>query len=185
VIREAAAAVEFNGGVAVGDFEVEKFGAVFARGGLGEVKKLGANSLSAMGGFDEEFVNPRAFAAIFEAVVEANHQIADQRVSFPNKIDDAVDRILQKLGEIGANRGFLKRLRPGIVLLHVEHHREQGFDICGSGTGNGDGHGTQSRLCRKNEVGEQNHTTAGKLAVSANGLPGKWEGAASHGEEDY
>ena len=37
VIEEAAAAVEFEGGVAVGDFEVKEFGVVFAGGGLGKV----------------------------------------------------------------------------------------------------------------------------------------------------
>ena len=67
VIDETAATVEFDGGVAVGDLEVKEFGVVLAGGVLCEVKKLRANSLSAMGGLYEEFVNPCAFAAIFEA----------------------------------------------------------------------------------------------------------------------
>jgi len=123
MVEEAAAAVEFDGGVAVGDLEVKEFGLVFAGSGFGEIEKLGANSLSAVGGFDEEFVNPRAFAAIFEAVVETNHEISDRRIFFPNKIDDAVGRILQKLGEGSADRGLVEGLGPRIGLLHEAHDR--------------------------------------------------------------
>ncbi len=129
VVEEAAATVEFDGGVAVVDLEVEEFGVVFARGGIGEIEKLGADSLSAVGGFDEEFVDPSAFAAVFEAVVEADHEVADWRGFLADDVDDAINRVLQKLGEIGAERGFVERLRPGIVRLHVAHHWEQRFQI--------------------------------------------------------
>ena len=93
MIDEAAAAVEFDGGVAVVDFEVEKFGFVLASGGFGEIKKLRADSLSAMGSLDEEFVNPRALPTVFEAVVETDHQIADRRKLFVSEVDHAVNRI--------------------------------------------------------------------------------------------
>ena len=122
MIEEAAAAVEFDGWVAVGDFEVEEFGLVFAGGGFGEIEELCANSLSAVGSFDEEFINPGAFAAVFEAVVEADHEVCDWRELFANDIDNTVDGILQKLGEICAESGFVEWLGPGIVLLHVAHH---------------------------------------------------------------
>ena len=100
VVEEAAATVEFDGGVAVVDLEVEEFGLVFARGGIGQVEKLGADSLSAVGGFDEEFVDPGAFAAVFEAVVEADHEVADWRGFLA---DDGVDELLfnAKLGGSG------------------------------------------------------------------------------------
>jgi len=185
VIREAAAAVEFDGGVAVSDFEVKEFGVVFARGGLGEVKKLGANALSAMRSFDEEFINPCAFAAVFEAVVEADHQVADRVEFFADDVDDAVTGILQKFVEIHADRGFVKGLRPWIVLLHMAHHQKQGIEICGSGTCDGDGHEMRGHLCRKNEIGEEDHTTVGKLTARANDLPGRWQGSALHPEQGY
>ena len=73
MFEEAAAAVEFDRWVAVVDFEVKEFGVVSAGGGLGKIKKLRADSLSAVGGFDEEFVNPGSLAEVFEAVVEADH----------------------------------------------------------------------------------------------------------------
>jgi hypothetical protein len=110
MIEEASTAVEFDGGVAVIDLEVKEIGIVLAGGGLGKVKEMRANSLSAMGRLDEEFVNPRAFATVFEAVVETGHQIADQRRLFTDKVNDAVRSILQKLGEIRANRRFVKGL---------------------------------------------------------------------------
>jgi hypothetical protein len=121
VILEAASAVEFDGGVAVGNLEVKEFGVVLAAGGLCQVEKLRANSLPAMGCLDEEFVNPCAFAAVFEAVVETNHQIADWLAFFAGEIDNAVNRIVQKFGQSPADRGLVKGLRPGIVVLHVAH----------------------------------------------------------------
>ena len=81
-----------------------------------------ADSLPAMGRLDKEFVNPRSLAAIFEAVVETDHQIPDQRGFFAKKVDDAIDGILQKFGEIRADCGLLEWFRPGIILLHLAHH---------------------------------------------------------------
>ena len=135
VIEETAAAVEFDGGVAMVDFEVEDFGLVFAGDGFGEIEKLRADSLSAMGGFAEEFVNPRAFAAVFEAVVETDHEVADWRGFFADDVDDAVERVLQEFGKICAERGFVEWLRPGIIFLHAMHHDENGFEIGESGLG--------------------------------------------------
>ena len=121
VIVEAAAAVEFYRGVAVGDLEVKELGVVFTGGGLGKIEKLRADSLSAMGRFDEKFVNPCAFAAIFEAVIETDHQIADWLAFFANEMGNAVERIPQKFGQSPADRWLVKGLRPGIVLLHTAH----------------------------------------------------------------
>jgi len=146
VVGEAAAAVEFDGGVAVVDFEVEDFGAMFAGGGFGEIEELGANALPAVGGFHEEFVNPGAFAAVFEAVVEAEDQVGDGGDLFAHYIDDAIDGILQEFGEVGADCGFVERFFPRIVKLHVAHQREQGFEVCGSGERDGDGHKVRGRL---------------------------------------
>jgi hypothetical protein len=166
VFSKAAAAVEFYGGVAVIDFEVEKFGFVLASGGFGEIKKLRANSLPAVRSLDEEFVNPRTLSAVFEAVVETDHQIADRRKLFVREVDHAVNRIRQQLGKIRADRGLVEWLRPGIIFLHEAHHRKQGFDICGSGTCNRDGHEMRSRLSKENEIGDEDHTTAAKAASS-------------------
>ena len=152
VVEEAPAAVELDGGIAVGDLEVKELGVVLARCGLGEIEKLRSNSLSAMRSLDEEFVNPCAFAAIFEAVVETDHQVADRRVFFADEIGDAVNRVFEKLGEIGADRAFVKVFRPGIIGLHVAHHRKQQFEICESGTGASEGHEKQCHLCKKVEL---------------------------------
>jgi hypothetical protein len=149
VVEEAAAAVEFEGGVAVGDFKVEEFGVVFAGGGFGEIEKLGANSLSAMGGFDEEFVDPCAFAAIFEAVVETDHEISHWLEFFADDVNDTTRGIRKKLGKTGVQCRLVKRLRPRIGLLHVAHQEEQRFEICESGASDGDWHETRSRLRKK------------------------------------
>jgi hypothetical protein len=137
VFGEAAAAVEFDGGITVVDFEVENLGVVLTRSGFSERKQLAADSLPAMLSFDEEFVNPGAFAAVFEAVIEADHKICDWHKLCANDIGDAANRILQKLGEIGADRDMVKRLRPGIIHLHVAHHFEKVFEVGGGSLGDG------------------------------------------------
>jgi hypothetical protein len=40
-------------------------------------------------------------------------------------------------------------------------------------------------FARSNEVGDENHTTVGKLAACANGMPGSWGGSAAHCEDDH
>jgi len=146
VVEEAAAAVEFDGRVAVGDFEVKEFGVVLAGGCLGQVKQLCANSLSAKRSFDEEFVNPCALASIFQAAVETDHQAADWRRFFTDNVDNAVDRVLKKLGEIRAEGRLIERLCPWIIRLHVAHHSEKSFEIGGGGLGDGDRHEMRNPL---------------------------------------
>ena len=140
VVGEAAAAVELDGGVAMVDFEVKDLGVVLVGGLLSEVEEQGANTLPTMGARDEELVNPGAFATVFEAVIEADCEIGDRGFDFPHQIDDAVDGILQKFGEVGAHRGFVEGLFPGIVELHVAHHREECLEIGGGGFSDGEGH---------------------------------------------
>jgi len=152
VVEKAPAAVELDGRIAVGYLEVKEFGVVLARCGLGEIEKLRSNSFSAMGSLDEEFVNPCAFAAIFEAVVKTDHQVADRRILFADEIGDAVNRIFKKLGETGPDRAFVKLFRPGVIRLHVAHHQKQQFEICQSGTGASEGHEKQCHLCKKVEL---------------------------------
>jgi len=142
VVEEATAAIEFDGRVAMSDLEVKEFSVVLAAGGFGEIKKLRADSLSAVRNLDEEFVNPGAFAAVFEAVVETDHQIADWVKIFANYIDNTVDRIEEKFSEIRADHRLVESLGPGIVFLHATHHDENGFEIGGSGLGDGARHGS-------------------------------------------
>jgi hypothetical protein len=142
VVGEAAAAVEVDGGVTVVDFEVEDFGVVFAGGAFGEIEELGADSLSTVGGFDEEFVDPGAFAAIFEAVIEADDEVGDGRVILARDVCDAVNGILEEFGEVGADGGFVEGFFPGVVELHVAHQEEEGFEIGWGGLGEGEGHGS-------------------------------------------
>jgi len=141
MLGKAAAAVKLDGGVAMVDFEVEDLGAVLAEGAVSEVEELRANSLPAMGALDKELVDPGAFAAIFEAVIEADHEIADGARILADDVDDAIGGILQEFGEVGANGGLVEGFFPGIVELHVAHHHEEGFEISEGGLGDGDGHG--------------------------------------------
>jgi hypothetical protein len=129
VVGEAAAAVELNGGIAVVDFEMEDFGVVVAGGLLRQVKELGANSLSTVGGLDEEFVDPGTFAAVFEAVIETDDEVGDGSGILPGHVGDAVDRILQEFGEIGADGGLVEGFFPRVVELHVAHQEKEGFEI--------------------------------------------------------
>ena len=138
---EAAATVKFDRRVAVVYFEVEDFGAVLAGGLFGEVEELGADSLPAVRGLDEEFVYPGADATVFEAVVEADDEVADGGGIFADDVGHAVDRVLHEFDEIGADRGLMERFFPRIVTLHVAHHLENGFEVSDSGLVDRDGHG--------------------------------------------
>ena len=140
MVGEAAATVEFDGRVAVGDFEVKEFCVVFARDALGKVEELRADSLSAMGSFDEEFVYPGAFATIFQAVIETDHQICDWRRLFTGNVDDAINRIREKFSDIRADCWLVEELGPGVVFLHVAHHGKQGIELGGSGLVDGERH---------------------------------------------
>ena len=124
MVDEAAAAVEFVGRIAVVDFEVQELRAVLARGFFGKVEKLRANSLPSMGGFDEEFVDPRTFAAVFEAEVEADDEVGDGILVFADDVGETEVGIVEKFVKIFANGGFVKRFGPGIVVLHVAHQLE-------------------------------------------------------------
>lgn len=57
VVGEAPSAVEFDGGVAVVDFQVENLGVVLAGDVLCQVQELSPIALPAVRGFDEEFVD--------------------------------------------------------------------------------------------------------------------------------
>ena len=149
---EAAAAVEIDGGVAVVHFEMKDSGVVFAGRSFGEIQELCPDSLPAVGGLDKEFVNPRALAAVFEAVVKADHQIADGRRFFSDNVHDAIDMVLKKLGEIRAHGRFAESLRPGIVVLHVSHHLQQGLEIGEGGTGDGRGHKRRQNPLRPESI---------------------------------
>jgi hypothetical protein len=140
VVLEAAAAVEVDGGIAVGDFEVEVVSGVLAGGGFGQVEELSANSLSAMSGQDEEFIDPGTFAAIFETEIEADNEVGDGSVCVERQVDDAVDGIGQEFVEIVADGCSVEGFGPGIFDLHLAHEKENGIKIGGGGRTSGDGH---------------------------------------------
>jgi hypothetical protein len=110
------------------------------RSGFSERKQLAADSLPAMLSFDEEFVNPGAFAAVFEAVIETEDQVADERCCIADEVGDATNGILEKLDQIRAECGLVEGIRPGIVELHAAHQVENGFEIGGGGLGDGERH---------------------------------------------
>jgi hypothetical protein len=140
VIEEAAAAVEFDGGISVGDFEMKIVRVMLAGNAFGEIEKLGANSLPAMGLFDEKLVNPGALALIFEAIVETDDEIGDGSVIYAREIGDAEKGIVEELGKIFLDDGVVEGLGPGIVGLHELHEGEQIVEFGGSGELDGDGH---------------------------------------------
>lgn len=121
MINEATAAIEFDRGVAVGDFEMKGVRAVFDRGGFREVEKLPGYSPPAMGWLDEEFIDPRAFAVILQTEIEADDEIGDRRVFIAGEEDESIGRILQQLQKIFSHDGFVRRLVPRVVELHVAH----------------------------------------------------------------
>ena len=89
MVHETAAAIEFDRAVAVVHFQVQKLGAVLTRNSFGKLEKFGANSLASMGRLDEKFVDPRTFAAVFQAEIEADDQIADRDLLIASQIDQA------------------------------------------------------------------------------------------------
>ena len=143
MLAEPTATVEFDGRVAVVDLKVQEFCRVLARGTLGEIEKLRANSLPAKPGFNKEFVNPGAFAPVFQAVFEADHQITDRGDTFASDVGDTINGILDEFGKIRAERRFVEGFRPGVVELKMSHHLEQGFKVGEGGLGDGNAHGNR------------------------------------------
>ena len=137
---EAAAAVEVDGGIAAGDFEVEVVGSVLAGAGFGQVEELGANSLRAVRGQDKELIDPGAFAAVFETEIEADDEVGDGGVCVERQVDDAVEGIGQEFEEIVADGSFVEGFGPGIVDLHLLHEKENGIEIGGGGRAKRDRH---------------------------------------------
>lgn len=132
VFGKTPAAVEFDGRITVVDLEVQELRAVLARSPFGKIKKPRANSLPAMGRQDEELIDPRAFPAVLQAKIEANDEVPDGGLTVAGKIEDAVNRMLQELGEVFSCDRLAERQRPGIVGLHVAHEREHRIEIGGS-----------------------------------------------------
>ena len=100
MVQETTATVKFDGWAAVAHLEVQEMRLVFQAGALGEVEKLTADSLPAVGRRDEEFVDPRAFASILQTVIEAQDEIGHGAVGVPRQIDKAVSGIAEKLLQI-------------------------------------------------------------------------------------
>src|SRR6201993_4348417 len=115
-----------------------------ARGGFCQVEELGANSLPSMGGLDKKLIDPGTLAAVFQAVVETDDQIADGGSLHAGDIDDAKDGILQKLRKIRFHNVWVEGLGPGIVVLHMAHQDEQVVEVARRGAFDGDGHGRSS-----------------------------------------
>ena len=90
VVDKASAAVEFDGTVTVVDLEMEGSRAEMAGRNLCQIEELRANSLPPVGGFDEEFVDPGTFAAIFEAEIETNDEVGDGSLLVARQVGDAV-----------------------------------------------------------------------------------------------
>jgi hypothetical protein len=142
MIDESATAVQLDGTITVVHFQMKSLCAVLARGGFRKVEQLRANSLPPMRRFDEQFIDPGALAAIFQAEVETNDQIGDGSAILADQINDAMARVEQKFGKILSYAGFVERLGPWIVVLHVAHQEKDGIDVGKSGKNNREWHET-------------------------------------------
>ena len=121
VVDVAAAAVELDSRIAMADLEVKELGVMLASAGLGQVEELGADSSPSVGGFDKQFINPSALAAVFQAVVETDHKVGDWPFGIPDQAGYTVGRALKQLRQVGADRVLAEGLRPRIGLLHFFH----------------------------------------------------------------
>jgi len=97
VVDEAATAVELDGQITVVNFQVQELRMMFAGRVFGKIEELSANSLPSMRGFDEEFVDPSAFAAIFQTEIEADDEIGDWGLLVVYKINEAEMCVAEKL----------------------------------------------------------------------------------------
>jgi hypothetical protein len=74
-----------------------------------------------VGWFDEQFVDPGTLAPILQAEIEADDQVSYGIVLLADQINEAITRIVQKLGEIVLNAKFVEGLGPWVVFLHLAH----------------------------------------------------------------
>ena len=133
VLGKATAAVEVDGRVAAVHFEVQCLGTGFARPVFGELEGRGADTLSAKTLFDEELVDPGAFAAVLEAVVEAEDDVADGTRGIADQPGEAEGRVVEHLPDAAKRAFLIERNGPGIVHLHGPHEVKQRFGIVRQG----------------------------------------------------
>src|ERR1700722_4581030 len=65
-------------------------------------------------GWYEEFIYPRPFTSIFEAIVKADDQVSDGTIRVRHQVNEPVRRVLKKFGQIIPNARFVERLGPGL-----------------------------------------------------------------------
>jgi hypothetical protein len=157
VIDKATAAVEFDSAVTVVNLEVEGLCAKIAGSSFGQVEELGANSLPAVRGFDEEFIDPGTFAAVFEAEIEANDEVGNWSLLVARQVDNTVMGILEELREIFLDDEVVEGLLPGIIVLHMAHEQEQRIDVGGTGRQNRNGHEKRHNLSEGGKNGSNSH----------------------------
>jgi hypothetical protein len=93
MVFEGGAAVEVDGGVAVIDFEVEHGGSSFAGFCFGKVEDLGSDTLTAMFVRDKELIDPRAFAAVLQAVLETEDNVASRVSGDTDQVSQSESRV--------------------------------------------------------------------------------------------
>src|SRR5215471_16583419 len=103
MIDEAAPPIQLNRAISVAHFQVQVFCIVFCGSFLSSVQQLAANSLPTMRPGHEQFVDPSAFAAILQAVIETDNQVSDGLACLFCEISYAVNRILQKFRNVAAD----------------------------------------------------------------------------------
>src|SRR5579862_6880625 len=93
VIYETEAVIEFDGGIAVVYFQVDHGDAELFCLVREEFEHLRSNAASPMRTAHEEFIDPGAAAAVFQAVVEGHDDIADGLSVGENQPDASQCRI--------------------------------------------------------------------------------------------
>jgi hypothetical protein len=130
-----------------------------------------------MRGRNEEFIDPRAFAAVFEAEVKADDEVGDGILVFADEIDETEVGIVEEFVKIFANNGFIESFGPGIVVLHMAHHLENGVEIVRSGKLDGWRHARRfylrrrgsfrARFGRRGKIGTSGGDTVSTEAVAS------------------
>src|SRR5262249_61186418 len=93
-----------------------------------------------MGIRNVQLIDPRAPSAVFKAVVETQHHIADRAAFVAYEPDFTEHRIREQLVDDRLHSHFLKRHTPWIVALQPAHELEQHRRIGQFGLAAIDGH---------------------------------------------
>src|SRR5581483_3016903 len=94
-----------------------------------ELQRLRTYAASAILLAHKELIHPSALAAIFQAVVEAEHDVADNFLIETDHPEAPECRIAKQVRGRLSSAAIGKLARPGIVSLHFAHERNQQIEV--------------------------------------------------------